>query len=79
MATTRTTITVDLDLLEEIKRRALDLHSTVSEFFQDSARERLSRIHEKAKPFRLTPVDTGGYQPGVDVNDNAALLDIMER
>lgn len=76
--TTRTTITIDEDLLDEVKRRALEAHTTVSGFLQDSARESLARIHHQERPFTLTPVNTGGYRPGVRVNDNAALRDLMD-
>lgn len=79
MSTTRTTITIDEDLLDEVKRRALDAHSTVSEFVQESLRERLASMRKKPAPFTLNPVNTGGYQPGVEINNNAALLDLMER
>lgn len=76
---TRTTITIDEDLLAEVKRRALDSHMTVSDFVQESLREGLARMDQQpAEPFTLTPADTGGYQPGVDITDNSALLAIME-
>lgn len=76
---TRTTITVDADLLNEVKRQSLQNHMTVSEFIQDSVRERLAKMRQRSAPFTVRAVRTGGYQPGVDITDSAALHDLMER
>jgi hypothetical protein len=76
---TRTTITVDAQLLDEIKRQALETHRTVSQVIQDTMRESLAGIQQRSRPFKLTPVDTGGYQLGVDINNNAAVLEELER
>ena len=78
MTTTRTTITIDEDLLEEAKNQAVQNRSTVSELVQESLRERFMRREQSVTPFTVTPVDTGGYQPGVDITDNAALRDLLE-
>lgn len=34
--------------------------------------------HERSKRFQITPVDLGEPQPGVDINDNTALLELIE-
>ncbi len=74
----RTTITIDDHLLDEVRRRAAELRQTVSQVIEDSVRESLLRCREDARePFRVRTFNGGGYQPGVDLDDNAALLDLM--
>jgi hypothetical protein len=71
----RTTITIDDDLLDEVRRRAVERRQTVSQVIEDSIRESLLRQRdERARRFAVQPVDGGGTQPGVDLDDNAALL-----
>ncbi|MDQ3988176.1 MAG: ribbon-helix-helix domain-containing protein [Actinomycetota bacterium] len=75
----RTTITIDDHLLDEVRRRAAELRQTVSQVIEDSVRESLLRRREDARePFRVRAFNGGGYQPRVDLDDNAALLDLME-
>lgn len=75
----RTTISIDDELLAEVRRRAADLRKTVSEVIEDSVRESLLRRREVGRPpFRVHPFSGGGPQPGVDLDDNAALLDLMD-
>jgi hypothetical protein len=74
----RTTITIDDHLLDEVRRRAADRRQTVSQVIEDSVRESLLRGRdERARPFTVRPVDAGGVQHGVDLDDNAALLALM--
>lgn len=76
----RTTITIEDHLLDEVRRRAAELRQTVSQVIEDSVRESLLRRREAdRKPFRVRAFSGGGYQPGVDLDDNAALLDLMEQ
>ncbi|MDQ3885434.1 MAG: ribbon-helix-helix domain-containing protein [Actinomycetota bacterium] len=75
----RTTITIDDHLLDEVRRRAAELRQTISQVIEDSVRESLLRRREDARePFRVGAFNGGGYQPGVDLNDNAGLLDLMD-
>ena len=75
----RTTITIDEHLLDEVRRRAAESRQTVSQVIEDSIRESLLRRREAAgEPFRVRAFRGGGYQPGVDLADNAALLDLMD-
>lgn len=58
---------------------AAELRQTLSQVIEDSVRESLLRRREDARePFRVRAFHGGGYQPGVDLGDNAALLDLME-
>ena len=76
----RTTITIDDALLAEYKRVAADTHRTLSYVIQDALRETLARRHEAAgrQPVRLPVIGGGGLQPGVDLDDNARLLELLE-
>ena len=75
----RTTITIDDDLLAEVRRRAAELIRTVSQVIEDGVRESLLRQRsEPERRFTVRPVDVGGTLPGVDLDDNAALLALMD-
>lgn len=75
----RTTITIDEDLLDEVRRLAAERRQTVSQVIEESVRESLLRQREgKRPPFRALTFNGGGLQPGVDLDNNAALLDLME-
>lgn len=76
----RTTITIDDDLLDEVRRQAAERRQTVSEVIQESVRESFLRRREASREsFQLRTFNGGGYQPGVDLDDNAALLDLMDQ
>lgn len=75
----RTTVTIDDHLLDQVRRHAAEQRKTVSQVIEDSVREALLRRHEAERaPFRVRPVRGGPLQPGVDLDDNAALLDLMD-
>jgi hypothetical protein len=76
----RTTIHIPDDLFSEVKKLSAESHTTVTALVEDALRERLSRRRQKSrcKPLRLTTYGKGGLQPGVDLDDSAALLDLME-
>ena len=76
----RTTIHIPDDLLAEVKKLSAESHTTVTSLIEDALRERISRRRQRsrAKPLRLTTYGKGGLQPGVDLDDSAALLDLME-
>jgi hypothetical protein len=79
----RTTISVDDDLLKEAKKVAADSGTTLNKLVEDSLRETLSRRQSNDRTTRR-PLPTfrpsvPGTQPGVDLNDTASLLDIMQR
>jgi hypothetical protein len=73
----RTTIRLPDDLLALLKRRAADTNRTLTALIEDALRRALtpSRSGGKAPPTRLTTFGGGGLQPGVDLDDSAALLD----
>ena len=75
----RTTITIDGDLLDEVRRQAAERRQTVSQVIEDSVRESLLRRREEVRePYRVHARHAGGLQPGVNLDDNSALLDLMD-
>jgi hypothetical protein len=76
----RTTLTIDDSLLAEYKRVAAETHRTLSYVIQDALRETVARRREAAarQPVRLPVIGGGGLQPGVDLDDNARLLELVE-
>ena len=76
----RTTILLDDHLYKETKKFAVETGRTVTAVVQDALREALARRQPNTKrsPVRL-PVGRGGrLLPGVDLDNTAALLDIMD-
>jgi hypothetical protein len=76
----RTTIRLDDDLLAEVKLLAARSGKTLTSVIEDALRETLSRQKQvgERKPVRLTTVSGQGLQPGIDLDDSASLLSIME-
>ena len=76
----RTTIRLDDQLLKEAKQLAIDMDQTLTAVIEDALRERLARQNQPKlrQPVRLTVFAGQGVQPGVDLDDSAALLDLME-
>lgn len=77
----RTTVTLDDALLADVKRLAAERGTSMSEVVEDALRESLARRRGLPRRPRVElPVDgRGGLQPGVDLDDSAALLDLMEQ
>ena len=74
----RTTITIDDALLDEVRRQAVARRQTVSEVIEDSVRESLLRRRDSERhAFAVRAFHGGGTQHGVDLDDNAALLALM--
>ena len=76
----RTTIRLDDALLVEVKQIAARSDKTLASVIEDALREMLARQRttEERTPVKLTTVSGGGLQPGVDLDDSAALLSLME-
>jgi len=77
----RTTIRIDDNLLNEAKQAALVSNTTLSAVVETALREMLHRRRHTAdrKPVELLTFRGRGLMPGVDLDDGAALLDLMER
>ncbi len=75
----RTTIRLDDQLLKEAKQLAADTDQTLTAVIEDALRERLARQKQVGRqPVSLTVFAGQGLQPGVDLDDSAALLALME-
>ena len=77
----RTTIRLDDELLKQAKKASERQGRTLTSFIDEAVRQMLARSERPAprKKVKL-PVSraTRGTLPGVDLNDSASLLDIME-
>lgn len=76
----RTTVRLDDDLLIRAKRHAAAERTTLTAVLDRALRELLSRGEQPRIRERVAlPTFRGaGLQPGVDLDDSAALLDRME-
>jgi hypothetical protein len=78
----RTTVDLDDFLLREAKLVARQNGVTLTSFIEDALRERLSRRRAvqkgKGEWVSLPTFKGEGLQPGVDLDDSRALLDIMD-
>ena len=76
----RTTVDLPDDLLAAAKERAAREGRSLSDVVGDAVRASFAREpSRKQRPVELPTFDGGGLQPGVDLDDSAALLDLMER
>jgi hypothetical protein len=77
----RTTIRIDDQLLLEAKRLAARTGRTLTAVVEDALREVVARQETAGRraPVRLTTAGVGGILPGVDLDDSAALLELMDR
>jgi hypothetical protein len=76
----RTTIRMDDQLFTELKKTAAAEGRTLACVIEDALRESLARRQDQAdrQPVRLPTFRGDGMMPGVDLDDNAGLLDIMD-
>jgi hypothetical protein len=77
----RTTVRLDNGLLEQARAAARQRHTTVTSLIEEGLR--LVLINERPagrRPKVVLPVsrETGGVLPGVDLNNSASLLDLMD-
>ena len=76
----RTTINLPDELIAQIKKLAAASHSTVTAVIEDALREALARRRRARRHERVTLRTYGkqGLLPGVDIDDTASMLDLME-
>jgi len=76
----RTTIDIPDDLLAKAKRIAAESRRPLRAVIEDALREALTRRRRSAKcnPVSLPTFRGGGLRPGVDLDDTASLLDLMD-
>ena len=76
----RTTVELDDEVLDRVQRVARETHRTTSDVIEQAVRDSLphGKPGGERKPVRLPTFSGGGLQPGVDLDDSAGLLDVME-
>jgi len=76
----RTTVRLDDDLLRRTRALAAQTGRTLTAVIEDALREALARQRQRrGQPRVALPTFKGrGLQPGVDLDDTAGLLDIMD-
>lgn len=77
----RTTIRLDDQLLADAKQLAVRTGRTLTAVIEDALRATLARADQPPprRRYKLPTFAGDGLQPGVDLDDSAALLDLMER
>jgi hypothetical protein len=75
----RTTIRLDDDLLARAKRAAAERGTTLTALIEDAVRRALAPAGRSTRTPDPLPTFRGdGLQPGVDLDDTAALHDVMD-
>ncbi|MGH9465048.1 MAG: ribbon-helix-helix protein, CopG family [Thermoanaerobaculia bacterium] len=76
----RTTVRLEEPLLRDVKRYAAETGQTMTAVLEQALRELLARRRQSGprERVRLPTFRGSGLQPGVDLHDSAALLDLME-
>jgi hypothetical protein len=76
----RTTINLDEQLLVQAKAQAAAAGVSLGHLIEDALRESLFRQGQKCPgPLRLITTGGTGTRPGIDLDNNQSLLEIMER
>lgn len=78
----RTTIGLDDHLLKEARRVAAAQHRSLASLVEEALRQMLAAPAQKPgerSPVVLPEAGTGGLRSGIDLNNNADLLSVMER
>jgi hypothetical protein len=77
----RTTVRLDPHLLAKAKKVAAESGRTLSAVIEDALRESFARRKEatREEKVRIPTFPCGSLQPGVNLDSNAALLELMER
>lgn len=77
----RTTIDIDDDVFRELKKLAASTNRTLRTVIEDAVRAELARQKQHLTDVEIPEVITfegRGTRPGVNLNSNADLLDLME-
>ncbi len=76
----RTTIRMDDDLLRRAKEHAARTGTTLTRVIEDAVRQLLARrrVNQVRESVRLPTFCGEGLQPGVDLDDTASLVELMD-
>lgn len=77
----RTTIRLDDQLFAELKKLAAEEGRPLAAVIEDALRESMARRRAQSDraPVRLPTFRGDGLMPGVDLDSNALLLDLMDK
>lgn len=77
----RTTIRLNDQLFADVKRLAAETGRTLTAVIEDSLRQALARRKSERprRPIKLKTFRGKGLHPGVDLDDSAALRELMDR
>ncbi len=75
----RTTLQLDDDLVVQAKISAARSGRTLSQVIEDALRQALASHAEPTRRRASVPTSPGRPLPGVNLDDNAGLLDLMDR
>ncbi|MBI4483667.1 MAG: type II toxin-antitoxin system VapB family antitoxin [Acidobacteria bacterium] len=77
----RTTVRLNDQLLAEVRQVAVRTRRTLTAVIEDALREMLARQQRQPRRsrIRLTTVGGRGVLRGVDLDDTASLLDLLDR
>ncbi len=76
----RTTIRMDDELLRRAKEHAARTGTTLTRVIEDAVRQLLARrrVNQVREPVRLPTFCGEGLLPGIDLDDTAALVELMD-
>lgn len=75
----RTTVRLPPGLMAQAKKLARNTDRTLTQVIEDALRAAVTRpARAAARQVSIVTFKGDGLQPGVDLNDSAALLDLME-
>lgn len=76
----RTTVRLDESLMKRAKRKAAEEGTTFTALVEEGLRVVLAEPSDSDEERRPVPISKrqGGIRPGVDLNSNAALQDLLE-
>jgi len=74
----RTTIDIDEQLLIYVKQKAAENNSSLKNIIEDALRDFFSKHNVHRNDIKLETFSGKGLKPGVDLNNNQSLNDIMD-
>ena len=75
----RTTISLEDDLIQMVKKEAVETRQRFGDVLNDRLRRGFSATRQSAKkPFSVNPLNLGGFAPGVDETKLNQLYDTLE-
>lgn len=74
----RTTLQLDDDLITRAKVSAARTGRTLSQVIEDALRMALAARPDSTAPRAIVPTSAGRPRPGVNLDDGAALRDLLE-